>query len=181
MNNPTLGKRFDLFKHELKGKPGILEVTSAAQRPIDVGQGVRVNWKGNPQNNSILFRYTMVDYDFFKTFNIPILQGRDFSQQQTTDKISACIINETAKKRMALKNPMGANLNFLHMGIDPSLRNLRIIGVVKDFHYRSLHSEIGPFVFRIYRPWHRFVFVKIGGSSMLRRQIFNGSLTCSVY
>ena len=160
-NNPDLGKRFDAFKEELKRKSGILNVTSAAQRPMQVGQGVPVGCKRNSTNELEVWAYTMADYDFFETFDMEILQGRSFSKEFLTDEKSACIINETAAKRLGLENPIGMNIYFGHMALDPSLRNLQVIGVVEDFHFRSMHSNIGPFLFRIYRPYHFYIFIKV--------------------
>jgi putative ABC transport system permease protein len=165
-NNPDLGKRFDVFKQELKNKPGILNVTSAAQRPMQVGQGIPVNWEGNPNEVPALWAYTMADYDFFETFDMEILLGRSFSKEFPTDEKGGCIINETAAKMLGLENPIGTNIFFGHMALDPSLRNLHVIGVVKDFHYRSLYNSIGPFLFRIYKPYHFYVFIKIDANQI---------------
>lgn len=165
-NNPDLEKRFDVFKQELKSKSGILNVTSAAQMPMQVGQSVPMNWEGNPNVDPELWAYTMADYDFFETFDMKIVQGRSFSKNYPTDEKSACIINETASRRLGLENPIGTNINFGHMALDPSLRNLRIIGVVKDFHYRSMYNNIGPFLFRIYKPYHFYVFIKVDGNQI---------------
>ncbi len=67
---------------------------------------------------------------------------------------------------MGLKNPIGSMVDFQHNALDPSLRNLRIIGVVRDFHSRSLHSSITPFIFRFYRPWHQYIFIKVDGLNL---------------
>jgi ABC-type antimicrobial peptide transport system permease subunit len=164
MNNPNLINKFDAFKHQLKGTSGVLEVTCAAQRPMQVSQAIPINWKGNSDQIQPVIGYTMVDYDFFATFEIPVIEGRSFSPEFATDPTDACMINESAVKMMGLKNSLGTRIYFNHRGIDPSLRNLKVIGVVKDFHFRSLRREIGPFIFRIYRPWHQYIFIKIAAS-----------------
>ncbi|NIM57497.1 MAG: ABC transporter permease, partial [Candidatus Aminicenantes bacterium] len=51
-----------------------------------------------------------------------------------------------------------------HPAWEESFRKARVIGVVKDFHDRTLHTAMRPFVFRMYRPWHQFIFVKIDGT-----------------
>lgn len=160
-NNPDLGRQFDVFREELKSRPGVLNVTSAAQMPMQVGQMVPMNWEGNPNKEPVLWAYTMADYDFFETFHMEILQGRSFSKEFPTDEKGACIINETAAKMLGVENPIGTNIFFGHMALDPSLRNLQVVGVVKNFHYRSLYNTIGPFLFRIYKPYHFYVFIKL--------------------
>jgi ABC-type antimicrobial peptide transport system permease subunit len=165
-NNPDLGKQFDVFKQELKSKSGVLNVTSAAQMPMQVGQNVPMNWEGNLSKEPVLWAYTMADYDFFETFDMEILQGRSFSEKFPTDEKSACIINETAARMLGLENPIGTNIYFGHMALDPSLRDLQVVGVVKDFHYRSMYNNIGPFLFRIYKPYHFYVFIKMDGNKI---------------
>lgn len=160
-NNPDLAKSFAVFKQELYNKPGILNVTSAAQRPFQVGQVVPINWEGNPSGEPENWEYTMSDFDFFETFEMEIIQGRSFSEKFPTDMKNACIINEIAVKRLGLENPIGMELNFGHMALDESLRNVQVIGVVRDFHSRSLYSSIKPFLFRIYRPYHQYIFIKV--------------------
>jgi putative ABC transport system permease protein len=53
-----------------------------------------------------------------------------------------------------------------HPAWPESFRPARVIGVVRDFHARSLHTAIRPFVFRMYKPWHQYAFIKIDGSQI---------------
>lgn len=163
-NNPLLRPRFDAFKSSVLALPGIREVTAAAQLPTQVGQSIQINWEGNPTQDMLGVDYTVVDYDFFKTFDMKILQGRSFSTKFATDEKNACIINETAAKQMGLENPVGTNIYMVHPAWEESFRPAQVIGVVKDFHARTLHTVIRPFVFRIYKPWHQYAFIKIDGS-----------------
>jgi len=164
INNPTLQTRFDAFKNELLTKPGIRYVTSAAQGPTDIGQSISIDWEGNPDEDMLGIDYTVVDYDFFKTFNMEITQGRGFSQEFATDMKDACVITETTALRMGLEDPIGTVIYMAHSAWPESFRRAHVVGVVKDFHARTLHNSLRPFVFRMYRPWHTFVFIKIEGT-----------------
>jgi ABC-type antimicrobial peptide transport system permease subunit len=166
INNPALQTRFDAFKNELLTIPGIKYVTSAAQGPTNIGQSISIDWEGNPDEDMLGIDYTVVDYDFFKTFNMEITQGRGFSQEFATDMKDACVITETTALRMGLENPIGMTIYMSHPAWPESFRRAHIIGVVKDFHARTLHSPLRPFVFRMYRPWHTFVFIKIEGTQV---------------
>jgi putative ABC transport system permease protein len=136
-------------------------VTSASTRPTDVGQGIGIKWEGHDEE-FLSIRYAMVDYDFFKTFDMEVVQGRSFSKTFALDETEACIINETALREMGIESPIGKDVYcWLPAGLDESFRYVKIIGVVKDFHFRSMHEAIGPFLFRMYRPWHHFVFIRI--------------------
>jgi putative ABC transport system permease protein len=163
-NNPVLMPKFDAFKSDLLTQPGIRNVTAAAQLPTRIGQSIQINWEGNPTPEMMSVDYTVVDYDFFKTFDMKILQGRVFSREFPTDEKTACIINETAAERMGLENPVGTRIYMAHPAWDESFRPAQVIGVVRDFHARSLHTAIRPFVFRMHRPWHQYAFIKIDGA-----------------
>jgi putative ABC transport system permease protein len=160
-NNLQILPRLDVFKQELSTRPGILNVTFAAQRPLYVGQTIRVNWEGNPGPLPASIGYTMVDYDFFETFGMTIVRGRAFSPSFSDEASDSCVINEAAAKMFGWEDPIGRSITWVQDSIDPSRRNVRIVGVVKNFFDRSLHSEIRPFMFRIWRPWNSYVFVKV--------------------
>jgi len=163
---PNFIPKFETFKNSLLNQPGIQDVTSAAQPPFRVGENIQINWEGNQTDQMISADYTCVDYDFFKTFEMPILQGRAFSKEYPTDERTACVINETAARRMGITNSVNTNIYMNHPAWPESFRSARIIGVVKDFHSRSLHTAIRPFVFRMYKPWHQYAFIKMKGSQV---------------
>jgi putative ABC transport system permease protein len=145
----------------LEEERGVIQVTAAAQRPMDVGQGVTIDWEGRQDDARFLVKYTVVDYDFFKTFNMELVEGRPFSRTILSDATEACVINESLKKSIGAESPLDKQIYFNHPEFPEPARNVRVIGVVKDFHSESIHNAIRPFIFRIYRPFHRFVFVRI--------------------
>ncbi len=163
---PTLNRQFEAFKNSLQIQPGIQSVTSAAQLPFRVGENIQINWEGNLTNEMMSVDYTCVDFDFFETFDMPIIQGRSFSKEFPTDPMTACVINETAAKRIGFENPIGLNIYMAHPAWPESFRSARVVGVVRDFHSRSLHTSIRPFVFRMYKPWHQYAFIKIDGAQV---------------
>jgi len=104
---------------------------------------VGVEWEGKIPNNNISFYNAAVGYDFISTVKLKIAAGRDFSKSFTADSstFSAYVINETAVKRMGYVDPIGKSLTMWgHRG--------KIIGVVKDFHFSSLHDQIKPLILR---------------------------------
>jgi ABC-type antimicrobial peptide transport system permease subunit len=82
----------------------------------------------------------VVSYDFIETLGIEILQGRSF-QKDYAKEGSNIILNEKAVKMMGIENPVGKNIQFGN-------ENKQIVGVVKDFHYGSLHNKVEPLIFR---------------------------------
>ncbi len=137
----TLTKQFALFKQEAIKMQGIRQV-SCMNQPlpvIDIRTNV-IDWEGKEPNDNSSVAPVATGYDFMKTAGIQILQGRDFSPEFSTDS-TAYILNETAVKKTGYKNPIGRS--FTLWG-----KKGPIIGVVKDFHFASLHDRIEPLIFR---------------------------------
>ena len=86
----------------------------------------------------------IVDYDYINTFGLEIVEGRNLSEEFATDSTEAYLINEAAAEELMLEKPLGTPIRALD-GHPAG----RIVGVVKDFHYRSLHRRIEPLVLRI--------------------------------
>jgi putative ABC transport system permease protein len=160
-NNPQILSRGDTFKQELQGRPGILTVAFGGQRPFAVGQTIGVNWEGNPEPLPARIGYMIADFDFFETFGLKILRGRAFSPRYPADATESCIINESAAKMFGWEDPLGRTITWSQDAFDPPLRKVRVVGVVRDFYDRSLRQPLRPFMFRIWRPWNSFIFVKI--------------------
>ncbi|QSE96036.1 ABC transporter permease [Fulvivirga lutea] len=103
----------------------------------------------------------IVDYDFVDTYDLEIVEGRNISREYATDSAEAYLINETAAKQLMIANPIGTNIKALDghpMG--------KIVGVVKDFHYRSLHQPIQPLVMR-HDPRNAYtISVKLAGGKI---------------
>jgi ABC-type antimicrobial peptide transport system permease subunit len=164
--NPDLNNNFKLYKHELLKNKSVKNVTSAQNMPTNVGNFIGINWEGHINQDEITMAYTTTRLDFFKTFDIEFLYGRPFSEKFPADKNEAVIINETAMKMMDLNFPIGKKIYFNHPAFEESFKHTRIIGVVKDFHFRSLHDQIGPFIFRMYNPYQTFVFAKLNEANI---------------
>jgi putative ABC transport system permease protein len=160
-NNLQILPKMRVFRAALAGEKGIRNVTFAAQRPLSVGQTIGVDWEGNTNPVPARIGYTMVDYGFFETFGMEIIRGRSFSPEFAADETESCIVNEAAARMFGWDDPIGHTITWSQGAIDPSLRNVRIVGVVKDFYDRSLRAAIRPFMFRIYRPWCSYIFVQV--------------------
>ena len=96
-----------------------------------------VDWDGRDPNNNTEFKHASVGYDFIKTMGIQMLDGRDFSKHFASDS-AGYIINEEAVKTIGYKDPVGKSLTLFKKGT--------IIGVVKNFHFNSLHEPVKPLI-----------------------------------
>jgi ABC-type antimicrobial peptide transport system permease subunit len=127
--------------------PGIKAVTRADQQPTTIHAHVYdTQWEGKDPTEKTVMIHTTVGYDYLKLMNLQLLQGRDFFEGfKDRDSLEdhpgkpGFIINETALKLIGYKNPIGKPLEvFGDKG--------KIIGVVKDLHFSSLHDPIQPLV-----------------------------------
>lgn len=132
-------QRCALFKEQALRLTGIQQVTFMSETPTDIDNGtVSVTWAGKPANYQPSFSYAVVGYDFTKTMKAQMLAGRDFSRSFPTDT-TGYIVNQEAAKLMRIRNPIGLQLNMWD-------RQGKIIGVIKDFHFGSVHDPIQPLI-----------------------------------
>jgi putative ABC transport system permease protein len=111
-----------------------------------------------------------VDYDYVKTLDLQLVAGRDFSRSMSTDKDHAWIINETAVKQLGFGTPqraLGQDLYWHPWGASnaDSLKEGKVIGVVKDFNYKSLYDKVETAVIQIFpdAAWKVAVKMKAAG------------------
>lgn len=109
-------------------------------------------------------RTLLVDHDFVGTLQMEIVKGRDFSDKIASDVDEAMLINETAAQMYNWSDPVGMRFKRID-GQDEQGNTVwqtsRIVGVVKDFHFRSLHEEIRPMVMFIQPGWFRFLSIRL--------------------
>ncbi len=136
----------DVLKRDLHKNPDIVNV-SIANHPYN-GYGTETtdgfSWEGKPEGDKVLFSILYADEDYASTFQLVLANGRFFSAGFSTDN-TAVVINEQAARIMGLKNPVGETLSFR----DGS--RFSIIGVVKDFNFKSLHNKIEPLIMLLNR------------------------------
>ncbi|MFC1583711.1 ABC transporter permease [Candidatus Neomarinimicrobiota bacterium] len=140
-----IGDHIEAFKTELAQYPNILEVSNATSIPGEPTSGTSVLGMSTPTGDQFqLLHIVFVDSNFADTYGLEMADGRFFSAEYSTDSITA-VINEAAVRAYGIDDPVGREL-IVFGGPDNATAKIPIIGVVKDFHYESLHSEISPLV-----------------------------------
>lgn len=135
----SMNKNFASFKQVLENEPGVKAVACSQAGPLDYGSSTMgVNWPGKDTTQQLLFNVNPVGYDFVKTMDIKLLDGRDFSPAYGTDT-SNYLVNEAAAKKIGYKDPVGKELTMWG-------KKGKIIGLMKDFHIGSLHVAIEPLI-----------------------------------
>jgi predicted permease len=149
-------QNYESFKNELRQNRDIINVTTANNIPTRIGNINPVYWEGQTTENYRTINFVAVDFDYFDTFEMTMAEGRKFSKEFSTDRQNY-IVNEELAKLMGFKSVIGKMFSIWQ-------NEGQIIGVVKNFHSRSLHNEIVPVVFTCSPDWYwslSRVFVKI--------------------
>jgi putative ABC transport system permease protein len=124
--------------------------------------GFQTEVYGEVIRSRIQMPHNRVSFDFIKTFGMEIVAGRDFSRDIPTDATQAFILNETAVKALGWKTPEEA----LDSPMAGNGRRGRVIGVVRDFNYESLHSEIPPILTYVLPQQANTISVRLSGGSL---------------
>ncbi len=136
---------YESFKTDLLGIAGVNSVTNTGQLPMKWPAGNSYKLIEQGKEVGISSSRAWIGYDYFKTLDIEIVKGREFSPGFLSDS-TAIIINEAAAKELGLKNPVGMQLKVFFRSGQVQV-NMTVIGVVKDFNYRSLHTPTLPSYF----------------------------------
>ena len=147
----SFGRNLENIKTELLRHADILEVSFSQGYP------------GWPRNNEsfkvgedyIGFTHYSVDSDFADVYGLQLLEGRFLDLNRQSDHVRAVVINETAVREFGLESPVGTHLPYISRGNLTAfpVEEIEIIGVVKDFHCRSLHQEINPILISYNKDW----------------------------
>ena len=139
--------------------PGVTNVSQASMTFVAPNNGGPLtNWPGKRPDEEIFFNFLAGGHDIIKTMGISMKEGRDFSGQLPVDSASV-IINETAAEKMGLKDPPGQE-------IETYAGKMKIVGVVKDFHFESMHYVINPLVILCKPEWTWLFYVRVTGNNM---------------
>jgi len=151
------------FKQEIAGIPGVRSVTMSSNVPgneLYYGASQLENVQGTMQNTNV--NVVVTDYGYIKQFGIRMLAGRDFSPMFSTDSTQAAILNETAIHLLGYTDPAQAiGKRYQQFGAPG-----HIIGVVKDFHFRSLQEPIKPLVLLLYPKQCDLLCVKVDNQNL---------------
>jgi putative ABC transport system permease protein len=166
IKNPELiNQRFNELRNELLRIPHITSVSAASNIPGKHFNQNPIFATANPQLR-IASSEVLVDHDFFSVLNIDIVDGRPFSKDNVADR-KTFILNETGAKNLYQGNAVGQELSW---DFGEGLIKGTVIGVVKDFHFQSLHEPVRPLLFRL-SPHYNYVVIKLNTNNFSRTAI----------
>jgi putative ABC transport system permease protein len=144
-SDPGVTENYESFKHALQKNPHVLGITTSSSIPTNIrSSGSRETSPGDDgEKKHITANWILTDEHFLDVFDMDIETGRNFSASYGTDENNAVIINQAFQKRADWSSPLGQRIFGWSGG--------KVIGVVKDFHFHSLRSEVAP-LFISFRP-----------------------------
>jgi putative ABC transport system permease protein len=157
LRGQQLFDKAEFLKDELRNLSCVSSVTSSRFVPGRDMDGSGFVPEGFDENNPIIIFNNQVDPDFIEVMKMKILKGRDLSGEGAVDS-SAALINETLAKKLGWEDPINKKLTGFR---STSSFELTVVGVVEDFHFRSLHDVIEPGIMYVGENNNRFVVVRL--------------------
>ncbi len=146
-------RNFEQTKAEFERVPGVSSTSICFGIPGDIVSGDDIIIPGENRRH-VPARIFTVDHDYISTVGMEIIAGRDFSKDITTDASHAFIVNETAVRHLSLgqtaEEAIGKPLEWKMWTDHDTIKEGQVIGVVKDFHYSSMHERVETAVLQIY-------------------------------
>ncbi len=162
---PVEGEITDLstreqLKNSILSNPSFTSLTFSSGTPISIESSTSAgfSWEGKVGEFDNDFNIVRTDTEFIDTYGMEIIEGRNFDINLATDTMNV-IINEQTAKVMNLEDPLNVPIRFWG-------RNGRVVGIVKDFHYNSVHEEIQPMVISWRPRYSTRITLKMAGQNI---------------
>jgi putative ABC transport system permease protein len=160
-------KNLEATKNTFSNHPNIISSSLGYGLPGEAYAGETIFDKAvNKEKNISML---IVDHDYVKTLGIELIAGRDFSKDFPSDEHEAFLISETAVKLLGYtdaKDALQHELAWERWDKRDTLKEGRVIGVVKDFHLTSLHEQITPVVLHIFPFGSSSLTLRVKGENM---------------
>ncbi len=158
--DPELQQKYPVIRDRFLNHPRINSASGAYSVP-GLNSQFRMSVKKNPggENESYSLQVLPGDFGFLDTMGLQIVEGRDFSREFSLDSQESVILNQSAVKALDLKDPLNKKI------IMAGDRQMSVIGVIKDFHIASLHTEIAPMIVYIEPKMYGTMAVKIASTN----------------
>ena len=156
LNNPDARRQVDVLKEAFLNHASVLHTAAASHVPPEQLNSWRISPLDTPSEEYELINVMSVDYDFIELMDIELVEGRNLSSEYALDEHEAILFNEAAVRHFGLDEPIGARFDLFQ-----GYKEGTVVGIVKNFHYESLHSEIMPVFLHIWPQWYSQLLLKI--------------------
>ena len=163
-SNDEIYMKFESVQQELEEHPNIERVSLSSRIPsgrlLD-SQGTIAEVDGQMQRINFRVADVHVDHGYLQNFGVELAEGRFFDPERASDSTEAFILNEAAVEAIGWDSPAEA----IEKRFEYGNRKGQIVGVVKDFHFESLHQKIAPIVFLVTTGRARSVAIRYDESA----------------
>ncbi|WP_299758178.1 ABC transporter permease [uncultured Pontibacter sp.] len=156
----TLVQRLPIIKQKLLQNPNVLQVSNSYSIPAESTNRTLMLMEQNGKMVEKTIDVIAVDYDFIPLMGIELAAGRNFSNDFKTDQKSGIIINEAAARWLGWSEPIGKKVETGEEAVIGD-NSARIIGVVKNFHMSSLHTDVQPLAIRLFPKSPGYLLARI--------------------
>ncbi|MEA3477000.1 MAG: FtsX-like permease family protein, partial [Bacteroidota bacterium] len=157
-----INSSYSTIRDALKRNPEVINISASGHLPSNIGSNASgADWDGKDPEMRTLIGMSAIDFDYIETLKIPIIKGRSISREfpsdLANDSTGSWLVNEEVVKIMGVENPVGMRFSF--SGVSQG----RIVGVIKNFHFKSMRNEIEPLaIIAAPTQYLRFLLVRIG-------------------
>jgi len=137
----SLRDQYGAIRDEMARLPGVEEIAISANRPGGGDYGIPIQIPGTTRAETPSARMLVADFGYLDVYKMEIAQGRDFDRDHPADEESGLLVNEEFARQAGWEDPIGQQVTMTAVG-----RDFNVIGVIEDFHYRSLHESIAPLI-----------------------------------
>ncbi|MCB2221465.1 MAG: ABC transporter permease [Bacteroidetes bacterium] len=135
------------FKDRLLQSPGVNAVTNSSSIAGIIADVYNLKMEQESGMSDRVTGVIRADFDFIKTYKMEIVAGRDFDRSMGTDLNEAVIINQTAAEEFDwARDPIGKKIEYGFKQDRSDVKVMKVIGVVRDFYFKSLHNEVEPII-----------------------------------
>ncbi len=157
--NDEVKQKYTVLRDELLKNPNVLSVSGAYTVPgVNSQFQMGVRKAGDDPEKTVTLQALPADYGYVNSMGLELIEGRNLSRDYALDGRESALLNQTALKVLGLENPIGAKL--LIPG-NQAMKEMTVVGVVRDFHVQSLHNKINPMIIFIEAQMYAMMAVKI--------------------
>ncbi len=162
LRDDETSQKYEAIKEAIQRNPNVINVSASTTSPLGTSDFSAHHAVGKPADEINMFWSQMVDDQYVATYKMEIVAGRNFSKDFTSDKEQSIIINETAVKKLGWQDDPTHQQIERFTGTGPNERRVyNVVGVVKDYHFQSLHEEIQPMILYYTSPYGNFNLISV--------------------
>lgn len=168
VKNESGMRRFSALQNELSTLDGVVAVSASSNIPGRQFNQHHIASLQDPEDD-ISCSEVFVDYDFFRAMNIPLMEGRTFLRGNPADSSAAFVLNETAARQLNIEGGVVGKEILWRRREQQAEQRGTVIGIIKDFHFQSLHEPIRPLVLIASQEQFNHILIKLNTTNFDER------------